>query len=372
VSLSKIYVGIDVHKESITIAALLPGKRDPESVVKLEHDLRKVRRHLDRLAKHGEIAACYEASGAGYVLQRAMKEWSYSCEVVAPSLIPKRAGDRRKTDVRDAVDLARHYRSGDLVTVHIPTESEERVRDLVRCREAMQRNLLRARHQVTKFLARRGLVYREGARWHTKHMSWLSKLRKSELLEAQDHFVFDEYLSHLEYVESRRDALDAAIETAAQLPQYKSRVDRLLSFHGINIHTAMVLLTEVGDFQRFKSPRDLMGFLGLVPREFSSGERERRGSITKTGNSRVRHVLVQAAWNQSRRPGNVGYALKKRREGQPAHVVAHAMKARTRLYQRFAKLMARKGAPIAAVAVAREMSGFIWAVMRDDIPIAQQ
>lgn len=364
-SVSKIYVGMDVHKETITIAAFLPGKQSPEPVVKLPHDFRKVRRYFDRLATHGEIASCYEASGAGFVLQRAMREWSYSCEVVAPSMIPKKSGDRRKNDVRDAIDLARLYRSGDLTPVHIPAESEERVRDLVRCRTVMQRNLVAARHVVTKFLARRGLVYREGTRWKQKHMQWLSALRKSELLEGEDRMVFDEYLTLVEFLESRRDALDSAIEAAAELPAYKERVDRLRCFHGVNVLTAMVLVTEIGDFGRFRSPRELMAYLGLVPREYSSGEKERRGSITKTGNSRVRHVLVQAAWTASKRPAGVGYALSKRREGQPAQVVAHAIKARARLHKRFSQLSARKGAPIAAVAVARELSGFIWAVMRD-------
>ena len=363
-STSKIYVGMDVHKDSITIAALFSGRSAPEAVTRLEHDLRKVRRHIDRLAKQGEIAACYEASGAGFVLQRAMKDWGYSCEVVAPSLIPKRPGEKRKNDVRDAIDLARLYRSGDLTPVHIPAASEERVRDLVRCRGAMQKTLLSARHQVTKFLARRGIAYHEKSRWSSKHMSWLSDMRKSELLEAEDRIVFDEYLSHLEYVEARRDALDKRIEIAAQLPEYREKVDRLRCFHAVDVLTAMVLLTEIGDFSRFRSPRELMGYVGLVPREYSSGEREVRGAITKSGNSRVRHVLVQAAWSLGKVPGKPGFAISKRREGQPAHVVAHAIKARKRLYERFKVLSFRKGRPIAAVAVAREFAGFIWAVMQ--------
>ena len=201
---SKIYVGMDVHKDSITIVAILPGQQEPEPAIKLPHDFQKVRRYFDRLSKKGKIAACYEASGAGFVLQRAMTAWGHSCEVVAPSLIPTRPGDRRKTDSRDACGLARSYRAGDLTPVRIPEESEERVRDLVRCRGAMQKFLISTRHQVTKFLARRGLVYRESTRWGTKHLAWLSKLRTSGTLLEQDRVVFDEYLSHLEYVELRR------------------------------------------------------------------------------------------------------------------------------------------------------------------------
>jgi transposase len=364
VSASKIYVGMDVHKETITIAAFVGGKDTPEPVVKLPHDFKKVRKHFDRLSKLGEIAACYEASGAGYVLQRGMTDWGYSCEVVAPSMIPKRPGDRRKTDTRDAIDLARLYRSGDLVPVHIPAEAEERVRDLVRCRGAMQKMLISARHQVTKFLARRALVFRDGAPWGTRHMTWLSNLRASGQLVKEDRTTFDEYLSMLEFATTRRDSVDHAVETAAELPVYAEKVGLLRCFYGINVLTAMVLLTEVGNFSRFKTPRELMAYLGLVPREYSSGERERRGSITKSGNSRVRHVLVQAAWTASKIPRSVHHDLKRRREGQPAYAVAHAMKARKRLYERFKHLSSRRGAPKAAVAVARELSGFVWAVMR--------
>jgi transposase len=362
VSEAKIYVGMDVHKDSISLAALLPGRDHHEPVVRLEHDLRKVRRYMDRLAKQGEIRACYEASGAGFVLQRAMVEWGYSCEVIAPSMIPRRPGDRRKNDVRDAIELARLYRSGDLVPVRIPSEADEKVRDLVRCRQAMQKNLIAARHQVTKFLTRRNVFYPGKSRWTAGHMKWLAELRSA--LEGPDKIVFDEYLSHVEYVLGRRDALDREIELQAGLPTYKERVDRLRCFYAVDVLTAMVLLTEIGDFGRFRSPLQLMGFIGLVPREYSSGEKERRGSITKSGNSRVRHVLVQAAWNLGKVPRKPGLELSRRREGQPAHVVAHAIKARKRLHERFSKLTFRKGRPIAAVAVAREFAGFIWAVMK--------
>ncbi len=365
---SIIYLGMDVHKESITIAVLPQGAKSPTRVDRLPNDLLKLKRFLDRIARDGEIRACYEASGAGYVLHRAMQEWGYQCDVIAPSLIPKRAGIQRKHDKYDAAELAGLYRAGQLVVVRIPTEAEERVRDVVRCRETFQKEVLRSRHYILKFLARRGFVFREGTNWCTPHLKWLQHLTTEQSpLEAADRLVFREYHALLHYKLQRRDELDKEIERLAELPMLAPAVRRLQCFRGISLHSAMVLATEIVDWRRFERPSQLSCYLGLVSREHSSGDRERRGSITKAGNSHCRHVLVQAAWSYHHRPAT-SVDLKRRQSGQPPGIIAHAWKAQQRLHQRYNHLAYRKAPQIAVVAVARELVGFLWSVMQDIEP----
>jgi len=360
-----IYLGLDVHKDSVTIAVLPAGSAEPTAITRLPNDETKLRRYCARLAAGGAtLAACYEASGAGYVLQRAMTRWGYACTLVAPSLIPTRPGQQRKHDRADATALARLFRAGELVAIRVPSEAEEQVRDLVRCRETLQRDALRARHHVLKFLARRGLVYRAGTNWTQRHWTWLRALQREGPLGADDTMVLGEYLAMLEYTLGRRDALDRRIEAVALTPAYQAAVARLRCFRGLDTHSAMVLQSELGDWARFASPRELMAYLGLVPREASSGAIQRRGAITKAGNSRCRHVLIQAAWAARRRPGT-GAVLRARQADQPPHVIAHALKAQHRLHARYQRLVQTKGPAIAVVAVARELAGFLWAVMRD-------
>lgn len=360
-----IYLGMDVHKESITIAVLPGDAKTPARVDRLPNDLVKLKRWLDRVASQGELRACYEASGAGYVLHRAMREWGYACDVIAPSLIPKRPGVQRKHDRYDAAELARLYRSGELTAVRIPSEAEERVRDVVRCRETFQREILKSRHYILKFLARRGFVYREGTNWCTPHLKWLQHLTTEQSpLASADRLVFREYHALLLYKLQRRDDLDREIVRLAELPTLKPAVQVLQCFRGISIHSAMVLATEISDWRRFARPGQLASYVGLVMRESSSGERQRLGSITKAGNSHCRHVLVQAAWSYRHRPATSA-DLKRRQTGQPPAVIAHAWKAQHRLHQRFNHLAYRKRPQIAVVAVARELIGFLWAVMQE-------
>ena len=362
---SIIYLGMDVHKDSITIAVLPASAKTATRVERLPNDLPKLKRFLDRLARDGELRACYEASGAGYVLHRAMREWGYACDVIAPSLIPKRPGVQRKHDKYDASELARLYRSGELTAVRIPSEAEERVRDVVRCRETFQREILKSRHYILKFLARRGLVFREGTNWCTPHLRWLQHLTTEQSpLAPADRLVFREYHALLAYKLQRRDDLDREIARLAELPTLAPMVQRLQCFRGIALQGAMVLATEIVDWRRFERPTQLAAYLGLVSREDSSGDRERKGSITKAGNSHCRHVLVQAAWSYHHRPA-ISVDLKRRQTGQPPAVIAHAWKAQRRLHQRYTHLAYRKQPQIAAVAVARELVGFLWAVMQD-------
>ena len=319
---------------------------------------------FQRLWDPGQIRSCYEASGAGYVLQRWMSAWGYACDLIAPSLIPTKPGDRRKHDKRDAIQLARLYRAGELTTIHIPTESEERIRDLVRCRETFQREITRSRHYILKFLRRRGFIFRAGHHWTARHFEWLRQLHAGQQLAPEDRTVLGEYLALLEYKLSRRAELDQQIEALALAPAYRPFVARLRCFRAIDTHSAMVLATEVGDWRRFDHAEALMDYFGLVPSEHSSGERRHQGAITKAGNSHCRHVLVQAAWSYRHRPA-LGAALRNRQRGQDPQVVAHAWKAQHRCYKIFHRIAARRPSQVAAVAVARELVGFLWAVMQD-------
>jgi len=360
-------VGLDVHKDSVTAAVFRDRDPEPLRVDRLPYDLKKIRRYFQRLQADGSVRACYEASGAGYVLQRTLTEWGVVCDLAAPSLIPRRAGDHRKTDRRDAIKLARDYRDDRLVLIHIPTEADEEVRDLVRCRETFQREIVKSRHYILKFMRRRGLVYREGTHWTQRHLNWIRQvLAPSEpaSLSEHDRIVLGEYLALLEYKLQRRDDLDRQIEELALTPRYKPVVERLGCFRGFKTHAAMVIATELGDVRRFESPRQLMAYVGLVPREHTSGDRQRLGGITKAGNTRVRHILIQAAWHYRNQP-KVGIALRRRQQGQDSAVIAHAWKCQHRLYRLYHRLAARKPNQVAATAVAREMVGFLWAVLKD-------
>jgi transposase len=359
-----LYVGMDVHKDFVVIAVFQGRRQEPLLLERVPFDAHRLRRFFERLTGRGQIRSCYEASGAGYVLQRWMSAWGYACELVAPSLIPTKPGDRRKHDKRDAIQLARLYRAGELTTIHIPTESEERSRDLVRCRETFQREITKSRHYILKFLRRRGFIFRNGQHWTARHFEWLRQLHAQQQLASEDRTVLGEYLALLEYKLSRRDELDQQIEALALTPAYQPFVARLRCFRAIDTHSAMVLATEVGDWRRFDHAEALMGYFGLVPSEHSSGDRRHQGAITKAGNSHCRHVLVQGAWNYRHRPA-LGAALRARQRGQDPLVVAHAWKAQHRCYKLFHRIAAKRPPQIAAVAVARELVGFLWAVMQD-------
>jgi transposase len=358
----RIWVGLDVHVESIT-AAVLEGDGPEVEVIRLSGDLMKVRRLFRRLAKRGVVRACYEASGAGFVLHRVLTNDGFHCEVIAPSLIPRKAGERRKTDRLDAVMLARLYRSGHLTPIHVPTADQEAIRRVIRLRLSYQEQCKSTKRRVYGMLLNAGYVYRDGrSLWTKKHRIWLAKLRTH--LEGPLHTALVSELEHLEYLEMQRDALDAEIERYAQSALFRERVEALCCLKGIKTLTAMTLLSEIGDIRRFRSPRALMAYFGLVPSERSSGERQRRGPITKADNSHARRILIEAAWNnRSRAAANL--ILNRRRQGQPPPIVAIAIKAQHRLSRKFYKLWQRKHPHVAITAVAREFCGFIWAILRE-------
>ena len=353
-------VGLDVHADSITAAILSPTSDTPE-VVKLSSDLMQVRRLFRRLSDAGPVRSCYEASGSGFVLQRLLTYDGFSCEVIAPSLIPRKPGDHRKTDRLDAIMLARLYRSGHLTPVHVPDEDHEALRRLLRLRETYHAYCTATMQRISGVLRNHGHVFKEGKSTRTKkHRCWLSQLRQS--LQGPLQTAVATELQHLEYLETVQTAMDAELDRYAALPQYRKTVEALCCLRGIKTLTALTLLVEIGDVRRFRSPRSLMAYFGLVPSEHSSGNREYRGSITKAGNVHVRRLLVEAAWNNRHNAG-AALVLKRRRQGQPPEIVAIAMKAQLRLVNKFLRLDKRKHRHVAITAVARELCGFVWAVL---------
>jgi transposase len=356
-----IWVGLDVHKNSTTAAILEGDARDGE-VVRLSADLNELRKLFRRLGAQGTVKACYEASAAGFVVHRVLERDGFPCEVIAPSLIPTRPGDRRKTDRRDALALARLYRSGHLTPVQVPDEEQEAVRALVRTRFAFLLQTKKCKQRIHSQLLRQGLVFREGkSYWTKKHRVWLAQVRRQA--QGAVATVLQAELELLEYLETQIRSLDAEIERHAARPPYQAVVEALECLRGVKTLTAMTLATEIGDIQRFRSPRALMAWVGLVPSENSSGDRQQRGSITKAGNAHLRRVLVEAGHNHRVKAGS-NLVLQRRRQGQPPEIVGIAVKAQHRLSRRYWHLVLKKHHNIAVVAVARELCGFIWAIMR--------
>jgi transposase len=331
----------------------------------LTNDAAAIRRWTRKLVREapGPVRICYEAGPCGFALQRQILAVGPElvCDVIAPALIPVRPGERIKTDRRDARRLVRLYRSGELTVVHPPTEAEEALRDLMRCREDAREDLLRARHRLGKFLLRHGRLY-AGKAWSDKHTAWLSKLRWDQEPEAK---TFDDYRLAIEQVSCRLREMDRSIELLSQKEPYQERVGWLRCFRGIDTVTAMTILAELHGFERFRHPRELMSYLGLVPSERSSGDRTRRGALTKAGNAHVRRVLIESSHHARHRP-HIGYQLRRRRREQPAWVIAHADRAMKRLNARYWRLLSR-GKPHnkAVAAVAREFVGFVWAVLQE-------
>lgn len=359
------HVGLDVHKQSISVAMLLPG-----SVKAVQWEMRnesgEVRRLVRRLrraagAGGGAVVCAYEAGPCGYVLQRQLAREGVACQVVAASLIPRKPGDRIKTDRRDARKLAELLRAGLLTEVRPPSEEEEALRDLCRCRDDARADLMRARHRLGKMLLRRDLRYLEGRPWTEQHRSWLWSLK---LEHAAERMVLQDYLLAVEQVSTRLATLDAQLKELAEQEPYRERVGWLRCLRGIDTITAVSLLAELHGFERFAKPRQLMAYLGLVPSESSSGASVHRGAITKTGNRHLRRLLTEAAHHCRHRPG-VGAPLRRRRAGQPAAVIALADRAQQRLHRRYSRLLLGRGLPVQkiVVACARELTGFLWALL---------
>jgi len=352
-------LGLDVHKETIAVALLRPNQETPDERVipNTPEALRAL------VAPHrSRLIACYEAGPTGYDTYRQLRALGIDCEVIAPTLIPRRAGRRVKTDRLDARNLLRLHRAGELTAIRVPSSAEEALRDLIRVREDLKDDRGRTQRRVKSFLLRQGRRYPgTGSGWTDKYDLWV---RSQHFAEPAAEAAFRYYLGAPDTRRSQEKAIQAEIESAAEAPPLAEAVGRLRCLRGIGTLFAVTIAAEVCDFRRFPSAASFMAFTGLVPSEHSSGARERRGSITKAGNAHLRWVLVEAAWSYRHRPG-IGVELRKRSEGQPPEVVAYAWHAQCRLCSRFRRLAVTKDRNVAVVAVARELAGFVWGMMTD-------
>jgi transposase len=362
-------VGLDTHKARIAVAVAEPGR---EGAVRFHGEIANqpeaVRRLIERLGeKHGRLRVCYEAGPCGYGLHRQVTALGHDCAVVAPSLVPRRPGDRVKTNRRDALTLARLLRAGELTGVWVPDPTHEAMRDLVRARTAAMEAVRRARQQLQGFLLRHGRVFTGRKAWSPAHRRWLAGLR---FAHPAQQIVLQEQLDAIEEAEHRRDRLGQQIKELVPDWSMGPVVAALQAMRGVASLSAVGLAAEVGDFRRFATPRRLMAWLGLVPSEHSSGAKVERGGITKSlprtrsgaGNGRARRVLVEGAWSY-RFPARVTGPIQARLEGVPDAARAIAWKAQLRLCARFRRLVAAgKDANLVTTAVAREMAAFAWAI----------
>lgn len=357
---STTWVALDDSKRTIVAGILRPGAAAAE-LREIPNEPRSIQRLFERLQREGpSVVACYEAGVSGYDLQRRITGLGVACQVMAPALTPRRPGQRIKTDARDARTLVGLFRAGELTPIHVPAEAEEAVRDLVRCRDDVRRDVMRWRHRVLKLLARHGRVYQAGRHGSQRHGSWL-RSQRFDLPALQR--AFEASCFALEQAGARLAELDREIDALAQAAPYQEPVGWLRCFRGIDTLSAMILLTEIVDCQRFRRPRALMAYLGLGPSEYSSGDTQRRGALTKAGNAHARRALVEAGWHYRHAPG-LSPALTKRSAGQPPEVVKQAWRAQQRLYRRYRHLLGHgKRPPVAVAAVARERVGFLWAAM---------
>ncbi len=354
-----IHLGLDVSKDSISVGILDPDDALPV-VDRIFHDEPSVRRLIGRFDDPSRLWACYEAGPNGYELHRLLSSLGVRCDVVAPSLIPRAPGDRVKTDKRDCRRLARLHRAGELVAIRVPTPAEEGVRDLCRARTVAIEDRRRARQRLGAFLLRHGTVWRGGSNWTMKHHEWLARQRFSDAAAASAYAF---YRADVANREATVEAIEAELTLWFSQAPFADAVRRLSAYRGIAQVGALSLAAEVCDWRRFPRPATFMGFAGLVPSEYSSGDRTRRGRLTCTGNVHVRTQLVEGAWAYQHR-AYVGAELRRRHQGLDPEVVARAWAAQLRLCARWRRLAARKDSRnTVTAAVARELAGFVWAEM---------
>jgi transposase len=354
------FVGLDVHKATIAVSVADANGGEvryvgeiantPEPLEKLVRQLRKGDAHL---------SFCYEAGPCGYGIYRQLSDLGWDCQVVAPSLIPRKAGERVKTDRRDSLMLARLHRAGELTAVWVPDDAQEGLRDLTRAREDMKHLQRQAKQRLSAFLLRYGKCYSGKSNWTQAHYRWLEQQKFGQPVQQ---IVFQEYVDTVKALSKRIDGLDTQLERVANESVFWPVIEGLMALRGVNLLTAMTVVAEIGDLRRFDSAPQLMAYLGLVPSEHSSGATRSRGAITKTGNAHVRRVLVEASWTY-RHPARKTAHLQRRAERTSEAVQDIAWKAQKRLCARY-RLMEGKGKlkVQACTAVARELTGFIWAI----------
>jgi transposase len=358
---STVYVGLDVHKESITIAYAIDAG-EVEAMGKIGTTSIEIDRLCKRLqSKARHVRVVYEAGPCGYGLYRRLIKQGFDCMVCAPSLIPKKPGERVKTDRRDAIKLARSLRAGDLSAVYVPSVEDEAFRDLARAWASARDDLRHARQRLKSFLLSHGVHYIGRADWGVSHRRWLSKY---SFENAWRQLAFDEHRRTIEDRLAQCDRLEAALREAVVEWGFYPAVLALQAMRGIQFITAVGLSSELGDLSRFEHPRQLMAWLGITPSEHSSGGTRRQGGVTKAGNSYARKLLVEAAWSY-RHAARVGTQIQLRHEGLPKAIIDRAWDAQVRLCKKYRKLATRgKNVNVAVVAVARELAGFIWDIGR--------
>jgi transposase len=357
------FVGLDVHKESIAVAVAESGRGPAQLLETIAADELLLLKLLDRLGPKSRLRVCYEAGPTGYGLARRLQEQGICCVVVAPSLVPTQTNRRIKTDRRDAVRLAHFLRSGDLVEVSIPEAQTEAMRDLERAREDAIQVERVARQQLDKFLLRHGRRWSEGSKWTLKHWQWI---KLQAFAEEASRRVLADYQQTVEQASARVKRLTLDIRELTERWTLGPLVRALQALRGVDLVTAVVLAAEIGNFKRFRTPKQLMAYLGLVPSEHSSGGSRRQGGITRTGNRHARWVLVEASWNYRFRPGP-SRTIQARRQHVAPGVRAIAERAEQRLSRRFRRLIDRgKSSQKAVTAVARELVGFVWSIAHED------
>jgi transposase len=355
------FIGLDVHADTIAVAVAEPGG-EVRSLGVIPNRPESVRKLVKKLGPSASLRVCYEAGPTGYVIYWQLTALGVPCEVVAPTLVPTKAGDRVKTDRRDAEKLARSYRAGDLTAVWVPDAAHEALRDLVRAREAAKKDQLRARHRLGKFLLRHGRRPSTAmTAWTQRHLTWIRQVQFEH--RAQEATRLD-YLHEVDHMVGRIERLERAIDEAVKTapPSMRVVIEALQALRGIALVSAVTIVAEVGELSRFERAPQLMGYSGMGAREDSSGSRTRRGGITKTGNAHLRRIAIEAAWAYRHRPA-VGGALRKRQATVSEEVKAIGWKAQLRLHARYRKLLGRgKCQQQVVTAVGRELLGFIWAI----------